>query len=79
MEPRGDISGETAVRVQFPVPGKRLPVRFGIPLGQVPSARKLAESAAGSAKPGWRPAGLRLVSAGAARLGVLGRAGTHRG
>ena len=42
MEPRGDISGETAVRVQFPVPGKRLPVRFGIPLGQVPSARNVA-------------------------------------
>ena len=42
IPPRGERSGETTVRVNFPVAGRRLPVRFGIPLGQVPSARNVA-------------------------------------
>ncbi len=42
IQPRGDLSGETTVRVRFPVPAKKAPIRFGIPLGQVPSARNVA-------------------------------------
>ena len=42
VQPRGDLSGETTVKVRFPVAAKRVPLRFGIPLGQLPSARNVA-------------------------------------
>lgn len=37
IQPRGDIAGQTTVTVDFAESAQRIPVRFGIPLGQAPS------------------------------------------
>lgn len=41
LQPRGDISGQTTVTLSFPAESKAVPVHFGIPLGQVPSAQNV--------------------------------------
>jgi len=41
VKPRGEAAGETTVTLRFPVAAEAVPVRFGMPLGRVPTAENV--------------------------------------